>query len=501
MKRTREASSPLASADQVWEEVWDALLEVNPKLKLCRVILQRRRRCRGAHADSADIRLVADQEGDADSLLQGVAQAPRSAPLEHNDWSVAIAWQAAGVLRVRLDPPLQPPSDGKKCSAVPGPAPDSVVAELQVGDSIEIRTVERLHCHGDHLCITLGLRENSDWLTQLLSPPDLDTVHNITCRACRRVLVQAYGKESLLLPSGLWQAGAEGLACEECAAFGDGHVRSAPGRVYVSLDCLLVCEADLCNNVLGRGVDGLVRCRCGAVVGELQLPSTLECSLPAQLFGKRRKLNLCREGWRVGTESRRAGVSLYKHRVSMRRPSHSGADDGQTSNIEDLLGAFSDEAAVGAHLIAQRITYGHSRFVLRPRSQEIGVYDDGLGPALEDLEVRIVASDLVVVGPMADCARHAGPEAFPASAELGLPPPAQRVAKICYRRRPCSAVPPQCHLLGIPLSSFRAVSHALDAWAAALPPSRVASPVDVVDELGSWRTSLFPLPPRDSSVE
>merc|ERR1712107_405423 len=81
-----------------------------------------------------------------------------------------------------------------------------------------------------------------------------------------------------------------------------------------------------------------------------------------------------------------------------------------------------------------------------------------------------------------------------------------RMAKVFYRRRPCDLPAPGCHLVGVPGASLEAVSLCLEHWASTLPPSQTQSPIKVQPggeassphEMGPWRTSLLPLPPRDA---
>ncbi|CAK0866442.1 unnamed protein product [Prorocentrum cordatum] len=124
--------------------------------------------------------------------------------------------------------------------------------------------------YADHLCVSFGASHGS--LAWPQGPPGPEAgVPQLLCRACRQpVLPLLPGRQGLLLPSGSWQACLESLACEECRPLqeGPGEPAMDPGRVYVSPQCLLARGADLAGTA-SEGPDGLVRCGCGAVVGEV----------------------------------------------------------------------------------------------------------------------------------------------------------------------------------------------------------------------------------------
>jgi len=317
----------------------------------------------------------------------------------------------------------------------------------------------------------------------------------------------------------MWQVSAEVLACEECMPLGTAHVRAARGRVYISAECLLVAASDLHEDALQEGEDGLMLCKCGFVVGE-----SSGAASPANRAGHRRQsarpvLNLCRQGWRSGGARRcaSAAVSLYKHRVSM--PRHGDNDiETHVADADNLLAPYSEAAAVGAQLLSLRATAGHSRFMLMPSKPSLHSRDDcpsegrdatpgkdaGRGTAVAALELRILAPELLIIGPTAHGDTEAATDSSSGAVSSGAEKTdeeanresAQRAAKVCFRFCSCDESSPSSCLVVVPHLEFEAVCQALDAWAASLPRSvSSASPLGTPGQ--GWRTSYLPLPPRD----
>lgn len=401
---------------------------------------------------------------------------------------------AEGLLRLVLQPP---DGDAAACAL-----------DVFVGEGAEV-SADSLRVHRDHLCLCFRLPSGSPLLARPPAPdraPDggPPDVRELLCRGCRRTLLPpASGREALLLPTGLWQACAEALACEECAPLGDGHPRARPGRVYVSAQAFLLAPADARPGALDAGADGLVRCAgCGAVVGESQGPPAGGRAEPR----RGRRLGLQR-AWRQGAACSAAGVLLYKHRTSLPPPPAAPGEPGGGAGapvLEDALRDFTDAAAVGAQLLALRAEGGHSRFLLLPGFQEAPPAEaesDGAGggePLAAAVEVRVVVSELLLSGPRSHASEEGG-LANQCEGSVGHPA-VRRAAKVYYRGQPGTDVPAGCCLVVVPQASFAAVCDALNGWARTMPPSHLPAPMAASGEARiAWRTSLLPLPPRDCS--
>lgn len=452
------------------DTAWDSLLEVNPLLGQCRLILQ----CRS-----------------------------KDEVIDHTGWSARLSY-AEGVLRIILEQAMA--DDGQS----------NTMVCLRVGDGIAV-SGDCMRSHTDHICISLGLRPSSAWLGSLLAPKSSLTpeeVSGVTCRQCtQHLMLPTRALEALALPTGLWQACAEALACEECAPLGDTHILPVPGKVFVSPQCYLVSSEDLDSGAISQSFDGLARCRCGAVVGE-----TPAHAKSVEKYRKPAKKVLCSPGWQRGASNCRAsGVALYKHRISMPWDAFLGnapiLDSQAVRDEHNALGDFTEAAAVGAQLLALRDDGGHSRFVILPGVPEVGAggSDDAVGgdaqtlearavsSAAEALEVRIVLRELLFLGPLRHTNQSQGAKGDVDMVASCPSIHAERATKVCYRRRPCDAqVPPQCSVVVVPRDSFAAVCAALEGWSAAMPASHACAPVVTNDSLGPWLTSLLPLPPRDS---
>merc|ERR1712087_1029574 len=79
--------------------------------------------------------------------------------------------------------------------------------------------------------------------------------------------------------------------------------------------------------------------------------------------------------------------------------------------------------------------------------------------------------------------------------------PAQRAAKVCFRRRPCTAHSESGCVVVVPYMEFEAVCRALKQWSAVLPTSLRCFPVGKDDGGGAWQTSYLPLPPQQVGLE
>jgi len=178
----------------------------------------------------------------------------------------------------------------------------------------------------------------------------------------------------------------------------------------------------------------------------------------------------------------------------------------------NIFADVTEEAAVGAQLLALRDAGGHSRFILipsHPESDEDGASNmlidevDGqavnervLAPTANAIELRLVLRELFLLGPFR---RATGCDSLTEDERVGTH--AQRVAKVCYRKRPCgSQFPQQSSVVVMPPSSFATVLAALDKWNAALPASHSLAPVVAKDSFGPWLISFLSLPPRDSGA-
>lgn len=528
---------------------WESLLELSLALGRCRVILQRRptnRRndwssggcltasgdCDKAETDGSSVsagitlRAMKDEDGDTAD----------DSSWDHRQCSVRIAVVGQNVVRLKL-----------VSNATDEPAADAIAVDLFVGDGVDV-TPDCLRAHSDHICATFTLRPGSTWLGELLKTQKLvadaglaegPLLHGFRCRRCATILLENKGQECLRLPTGVWQACADSLACEECEPLGESHVRASSGRVFISQECLLVSEADLrLEAELEHGADGLVRCSCGAIVGEVQvaggaLPTPQR--LPRQERRQRSVRNWLRlnESWQQGSLRRCRGAYLYKHRLST---SPSVADGAKV----DRLAAFTEESAVGAQLLALRVGGGgQSRFLLVPGKHADsnlregvdcpafinagGEHDDAATVDMRAIEVRFASGELLVIGPVQHDAL--GPDALKVSLSrdeliadqgdatdvpVACRPPAHaknlhRVARVYYRIKsgPEARVPSEagCQVVGIPDASVSAVLEALRRWEAIFPASFSAAPIIAKDGSCGWCTSVLPLPPCDESQQ
>lgn len=172
---------------------WHSLLEVNPQLKQGRVLL---------YAD---------------------------APVDHQALEVSVQL-SHGMLQLQLD--------GK------------AALQVDLGDGAAEPLLRASH---DHLAVQLKLSDA--WLARQharAQGPDLaeeseECEVELCCRACRAPLLRERSAEegplqALHLPTDLWQACAEVVACEECMPLGQGHLRAEPGRLFVSCQSLLAAR-------------------------------------------------------------------------------------------------------------------------------------------------------------------------------------------------------------------------------------------------------------------
>mmetsp|Transcript_18309 Transcript_18309/g.29354 ORF Transcript_18309/g.29354 Transcript_18309/m.29354 type:complete len:444 (+) Transcript_18309:49-1380(+) len=433
------------SADEDFH--WESLLEVLPGLGQCKIFLQRRHEKREDEADSA--------------------------ALDHRGWSVAVN-MGDEMLNLALTAPA-------------GLGLESAIATIPISGEFQIAS-NSLRCYHDHICVTVCVPSISPWVEHLLSlhrrSPE-DDVCDVYCRSCCELLLEVDGKSALLLPTSMWQACSEALACEECAPLGDSHIRAERGKVYISPLSLLVCNADVVSGSILRSQLGLVHCaNCNYIVGETQLSADKTRRRPPA----RPLLNVCRQAWRSSAGCANAPVSLYKHRVTMPNP--------HAANLQEagnMLAAFTEEAAVGMQLLAMRAQAGHSRFMLLPNSPEME--DESVASTemkAEPLEIRIVVAEVLLVGPRC----HKKPSKNLSNTEHGAP---MRAAKVCFRR--CACTSSTACVVVVPHAEFQAACLALDTWTAALPESLRVGPPMGRDDGPSWQTSYLPLPPRDSGLE
>mmetsp|Transcript_130137 Transcript_130137/g.417606 ORF Transcript_130137/g.417606 Transcript_130137/m.417606 type:complete len:477 (-) Transcript_130137:11-1441(-) len=471
--------SPLESASAASdEEAWESLLEVNPQLGTGRLVLHRGRK------------------GGCASKLSEVA--------DHRCWSLRLS-RAGGTLNLLLDPPA---GDDNVCSTM---------LSARVGEGVEV-LADGLRTYADHICIALAPTSVSQWVSKLLAPSAVEEqqeVRDLVCRQCGQQLLcpapGGGGRATFLMPSSMWQACAEVMACEECTPLGVRHIAAAQGRVYVSPQCLVVSAADLLPEATRAGQDGLVRCcACSAVVGESQAQAEPAAQAFPRQPGRPRKRLFCQEGWSRGAVCRSQGVVLYKHRISMPLAAVGGADVDE--DMCDALAEVTEVSAVGAQLLGLRAAGGSSRFLLVPGPPEAdGVFAQDVARTnvgAEALELRIIVPELILMGPVRHDARPAPAElgaalaehaTVSASAAVGH---ARRAAKVYFRRRTTLAAPTEeSQWLTIPPVAFDQVCAALDDWVDKMPPSHSLSPVSGKDGLGTWLTSCLPLPPRDSSAE
>ncbi|OLP95077.1 Nephrocystin-3 [Symbiodinium microadriaticum] len=341
--------------------------------------------------------------------------------VDHQKVEVQVAWRGPRlILQLRRSPDA---------------GPEEVSVEL--GDGLEVKG---LRAERDHLCVALmaavpwkpptegqGISGYDDW--------------ELRCRRCREELLRprAHGEDSmqaLLLPSTLWQACAEVVACEECTPMGQGHVVAQPGRLLVEEQGILVAA-------------GLVHCSCGAVLGE---------GPPA--VGIRRRDGLCGAGY--GRRCAARGVLLYKHRTCL---------FGDASS-DDLFAAFTEESAVAAHLLSVRQAEGHSRFVLLPSyPSRDGKLEDSPGkPIAEALELRLAVPELFLGGGICGGSTR-------------------RVCKVFFRPCSCLTAPLKGPQVVVPQEAYEAVCHVLEDWVQRSPDSLSTVP-------DHWRSAYLPRPPE-----
>lgn len=460
--------------------------ELNPVLGQCRVILQSR------------------------ALPASGAEQLGAIP-DHSKLFVRVGGFSRGRLHLSL----------RSAVAEAGQEDQSADVLLRLGDSVEVHA-DSLRCHADHLCLTLGVPEGSHWLAELLASTHIsadDEFCNVHCRRCSQLLLEEKGKSSFILPTNMWQVSAEVLACEECMPLGTAHVRAARGRVYISAECLLVATSDLHEDALYESEDGFMKCKCGFVVGEASGAASSATRAGLRRPSARPVLNVCRQGWRSGGARRcaSAAVSLYKHRVSMPRLRHErDVTDNHSAYADNVLAPYSEAAAVGAQLLSLRSTAGYSRFMLMPSKPSFQGRDDWQSegndsasdegvpvvPSVASLELRILAPELLIIGPTTHCdaeAANADSSGTEMTDEEARRERVQRVAKVCFRRCSCDESNPNSCLVVVPHLEFEAVCQALDAWARSLPLSvSSASPLGAPGH--GWNTSYVPLPPRDRGL-
>merc|ERR1712217_954525 len=143
-----------------------------------------------------------------------------------------------------------------------------------------------------------------------------------------------------------------------------------------------------------------------------------------------------------------SGVSLYKHRISMPVPDELRErltpEAVALMPLDNLLADFTEEAAVGAQLLALKDDGRASRFVVipgHPDANESSPMDEqNATSAAEALEIRIVLRELFFVGP----SQHGRIDISESHDCVSMPFGARRAAKVCYRKRPCDAIPSQC---------------------------------------------------------
>lgn len=452
---------------------WESMLEVQPSLGQCNVILQQH---------------LQDDSG---------CESERAGLLDHSSWSVSLCAED-GLLHISLSPP-----EGSTGF-------ESVLLSIIVGVDVQI-PADCLRRYTDHLCLKLRVPSGSPWLQQLVRVhrgAAEDEFQDVSCRFCSQTLLEVAQKSAFVLPSLSLDVCSELTSCECCAGkdipqkkVEMPQIQAKPGSVYISPATLLVCAADLCPSVVLPGEDALVRCQCGFVVGEMQFNDPGEQGSSRQWQTRRltpvggrvpRSMKtlsikcLCTNSLRIGRGQE--SFSLYKHRISMLKQSV-----GDTS-IGNALAPFTEEAAVGMQLLSLRSQEGHSRFVLLPGKPEEtfgGPSGDGTAPFEDLLELRVLAAEVFIIGP--------------SEPTLNVPAvdvPVQRAAKVCFRRRPCSAVSQSGCVVVTPYMEFEAVGNALRRWCAALPSSlRCAPPFGKDDGGGAWNISYLPLPPQDAGIE
>lgn len=478
---------PIPPLQHVAVGKWSAVVEVCPPLEKCSIILQHR----------------------SDSELG-------------EDWSVHVSlW--SGTLQILLTP-------AKKEQSSPA------IIRIQVGDEIEVNR-DCLRFHVDNICLTMNFTPGCILDKALYDEPS-EEVSDVFCRRCLRMLLSAEGKKGLRMPSGMWQSCAEALACEECTPLVGNEIKAVAGCVYTSPNSLLVDAADLRSvvhpdNPAERNVPGLVMCECNAVIGEVAL-SAGSAELPqppSQIRGGKPAFSLRRQWrpkWLCSGDCCVSGVILYKQRIAMPISKSAGMD-----GIEEggKLAGFTEESAVTAQLIALHEFEGHSRFLLVPKQENLT--DDPSVLPLEALELRMVARELAIIGPVAEESTGSlpggggggVPRSRSGSADSGGSgtdeecehideAPAMRASKVWYRHHktldPSRGINPagsgHAYGLVIPEVSFRAAKAVLDDWAETLPAS-LAPPLPNSHDTGvqvqvtPWQTAYLPLPPRDELHE
>jgi len=379
---------------------------------------------------------------------------------------------------------------------------------------------------------------------------------DVCCRRCRATLLQPLEKPRgvFLLPSPMWQACADTMACEECAPLGLQHLAAKPGQLFISPQCLIVSGTDVVPASIRRGAasEGLLRCSaCQFILGETAADSTAAAKPAAAKAGaprggKRKAALFCGE-WSQSAGCKHEGFALYKHRVELAIPTKdsrtaeapTAAPSPSPSFLPRPLTATTEVAAVAAQLLALRSSAGTSRFLvcagppsgLATLPGELGAAPDpdassnnssGGGTPLpgeeQVLEMRIIVPELLILGPTQEGS----------SANLGgnfdqqqqqqqqqqqrrrqqqqqqriSVPTLRRVTKVSYRqrrRRPEDSSSGDWLTLTIPPEAFEEVIENLQYWMGVLPTSYSLSPFSSKDGLGMWRCSCLTLPPRDSS--
>jgi len=446
---------------------WESTLEVQPSLGQCRVLLQQR---------------------------LGAGHDEEHATLDHSSWSVSACLENA-LLRLVLNP-------------AQGSSGESAVVEISVCEDAQIPP-DCLRNYTDHLCVVLHVSPGSPWLQKLLKVhrgAAEDELYDVRCRSCSRLLLEAAQKSAFVLPVQSWDACSELVTCECCAKADIApkrmempQIQARQGCVYISLATLLVSAADLRPSAAFPSEDDLLRCRCGYVLGEVPQNDSDKQSGARQRQRKGPRSIGISLSWSIGRGCSNQGFSLYKHRISMLKPT-------EGTGTCNLLAAFTEEAAVGMQLLTLRSQERHSRFILLPRRPE-GTFGgpnaqsndgdapipDGVAAVGDCLELRMLAPRVLIIGPSEQSLN--APIAGIADV------PVLRATKVCFRRRPCTTHSQSGCLVVVPHIEFEAVFRALRQWSVVLPASLRCCPLGRDDGGGVWQTSYLPLPPQEFELE
>ncbi|CAJ1408353.1 unnamed protein product [Effrenium voratum] len=322
----------------------------------------------------------------------------------------------------------------------------SDIQQLSLGEGVVEASLRRF---ADHVAVQLRVTEQflARWESLAQGKDLAEHEAELLCRQCAKPLLRERSGlegplQALHLPTDLWQACAEVVACEECTPLGQGHLRAEPGRLFVSAQTFLVARGDLSPGV--ATARGLLWCLCGAVVGEGDSSAGAGAG---DAGAARRRPNLC--GW--GHVCKNAGVLLYKHRATM-------------GGTFDPLAPYTEEAAALAHLLSLRASEGQSRFVLLP-SHPCSEQPKG-DEVAEALELRLLLPELI----------------------LQMGDQIQKAAKVLFRPLKVSDLGASTQVV-LPQESFEAVCRRLTSWTQRLPPSLSAAPQK------GWKSSFLPRAP------